>query len=470
MLQKNSFFEFLLAHSTNIFVELDSRGQILYASDKIRFVILHPHPEGENIRNLLTPAQANLWISHLNNVLYQNYPDSFSFAYQGRFYNIFVYPFDNNAVFCLEDITERRQLSHHLQQTRRRMEFAERTAKLGYWELDLSRRKFYWSAEMYRIFDIEAAKLSQKRNLIREQILPQDLPLYKREITRLIKERRPVEGRVRVLRHSGKLAYCLFKAGIIYDAGNERIAGTFQDITAEEETRQALEQAREQAEKLNLAKSCFLAQASHDLRQPMQALMMFLSVLNEEGLSPRQADIVAKAEASAAGLKALLDNLLDVSKLDAGGMDYLPEDFDAAELMARICREYQTLTNPRKLSLLCRLRPSPVRSDPLLLERIIRNFLSNAFKYARSKIILSVRPLKNGIVIRVIDNGSGINPEEIPHIFDEFYQSCHIPGNRSQGAGLGLNIVKKIAGILDAQIKVRSRPQNYTAFSLFLHN
>lgn len=463
------FFKFLLDISTNIFLELDAKSRVIFASAKAGYVIHEAHPEGKTLAELLPPAAALLLENHLHNVLYQNYPETFSFEFQSRFYNVFMYPFEQNAALCIEDITERRQLSHHLHQTRQRMDFAEKTARLGYWELDLNAKKFYWSAEMYRIFGVNAAQVSVKKNLIREQLFKEDLPLYKQKISELLHSGRPVEGRVGLHRRNGTIAQCLFKAGLLIDSRGERIAGTFQDITPLAEIQQALELARNQAESSNVAKSYFLAQASHDLRQPMQALNMFIAALAEDKLTPGQTEILGKITASAENLKSLLDNLLDISRLDSGGMDFEPQQFDIAELLQRLCSEFRPLAEARSIKFDCRLHSAIIRSDPLLIERIIRNLVSNAFKYAKSHIILRCTSVRENIKITVLDNGVGIQPEEICRIFDEFYQCRNMPGNRRSGAGLGLNIVKKIAGIIDAKVTVRSLPERYTAFNITLH-
>lgn len=319
---------------------------------------------------------------------------------------------------------------------------------------------------MYRIFGIDNPHISDKKNLIREQVFEEDFPIYKEKIAELLKQRHPVEGQVRVRRRDNTIAYCLFKAGLIYDKTGERIAGTFQDITSMIEIQQALELAKAEADRLNMAKSYFLAQASHDLRQPMQALNMFIAALDEQELTKSQHAIVKKIEASAANLKSLLDNLLDISKLDSGGMDYQPEEFDLQILLQRLCREYKELSLLKGIRLKCRFRQVYIKTDPLLVERIVRNFLSNAFKYARDKIVISCSDGPGGIKISVLDNGVGIAPEDMELIFEDFYQSPAVPENRKNGAGLGLSIVKKISGLLGAAVDVRSRPGRYTVFTL----
>ncbi len=211
-----------------------------------------------------------------------------------------------------------------------------------------------------------------------------------------------------------------------------------------------------------------LAQAGHDLRQPMQALNLFISALAEENLDAPQRQLVQRISASAANLKTLLDNMLDIGKLDAGG--FIPElkNFDIGELICRLCREYRYITAAQNIKILCRLRHFYVFSDEVLLERIIRNLMGNALKYTKNKILLSCTKEHGLLKIRIADNGIGIAKAERQKIFEEFYQNKNIEGNRTMGAGLGLNIIKRIADLLGANIKIRSRVGEYTIFEVSL--
>ena len=175
-------------------------------------------------------------------------------------------------------MTEKDKLAQALQelrQSRQRREFAEKTAHLGYWELDLETKRFYWSKEMYRIFGYAKVLKNHKRNLIREGIFAEDFTFYKQQIKKLFSGARLVGGKIRLRRPSGEVVYCRFRAGFVVRGDKRKIAGTFQDITQEIKTKEELRAAKKKAEEANKAKSYFLAQASHDLRQPMQALQLF---------------------------------------------------------------------------------------------------------------------------------------------------------------------------------------------------
>lgn len=459
---------FLLKISTNFFIASNVRGIISYASPKAGMLFNTPNILGLSLSGFLDNNSWNILNKRIGEV-YQNHISSCLFlTLQERIYNVYLYYQDEQIIQCWEDITERHQLSSSLKRTAERLEFAERTTKLGYWELDLKARRLYWSTEMYKIFGLNARDVSHKNNIIRNHILPEDYPLYKEKVHSLITSGEPVDGMVRILRPDNQLVYCAFKASPISENGHRKIAGTFQDLTNLIEMQNDLETAKKAAEESNLAKSYFLAQASHDLRQPMQALKIFISTLEDEHLSSRQKSLVEKIGASADNLHSLLDNLLDISKLDSQGFERNDYGFDISELLKNIIFEFEEIAHHRKLIFHASLCHYTVYSNPLLIERVIRNLLSNAFKFCHHKVLLGCKREGDNIRILVIDNGPGITPNEQKVIFDEFYQSKKIKDNQKQGAGLGLSIVKRISDNLNLNIKVDSKVGKGSCFSFIL--
>lgn len=454
---------YLLNISTNVFIETNANGIVKYRSVRARYVFAS-EIEGTNILDYQHPEEAVILKEKIFQAARYQISGLTTVNLLNRSYNMYTYGAGANCLICVEDITERRQLSNTLNKTTQRLDFAEKIAKIGYWELDFSHKKLYWSAEMFRIFGVPASQASPKRNIIREQILKEDLPLYKEKLGDLIRNSHQVEGQVRIRRPNGILRYCFFKAGIINDDGQRKIAGTFQDLTPLIETQMALEKARKLAEDMNRAKSYFLAQASHDLRQPMQALSMFISALTEERLNPRQTMLINKIEASADNLKNLLDNLLDLSKIESGGVKCECINFNIGNLLKKIAAEYNEIAKSKNISFHYIPHNVVVFNDPLLVERIIRNLLTNAFKYTRNKIILGCKWHGGYIRIIISDNGVGIKAEEQEKIFDEFYQSNEIPENRRNGAGLGLTIVKRISDIIGTTVKFDSVAGQGTCF------
>lgn len=221
-------------------------------------------------------------------------------------------------------------------------------------------------------------------------------------------------------------------------------------------------------EKVSSSKSYFLAQAAHDLRQPLQALHIFTAMLLETNLTPEQKDLACKIEYSAENMKNLLTNYLDLSKLDYGGVRYEEKEFCLKEITDKLAEEFMFICRLKGIKLHyipCSLR---IKNDPILIERMLRNLLTNAIKYTKNKIIFGCKRKGQKVTIMIMDNGCGIASDDMPYIFDEFYQSGQNPNNRRHGAGLGLAIVKKIADIINTKICVDTKIGKGTTFSFNL--
>ncbi len=459
---------FLNDISTNILIKTDITGHIYLNNRKGNLLSDDTQILGKKISDIFTPINTEIILTHIYKVINTQIPDNFVITHNSRQFRIFTYFHKEFVFLCIEDITERKELAEHLQNTYRRLNFAERTAKLGYWEFSIKDKKIFWSAEMFRIFGISPQISSPKKNIIRERTLKEDLNLYKNKLRELMKTKHPVEGLIRIRRQNKSIAYCLFKAEILNINKETKIAGTFQDMTQLIEIQLALNAAKAKAEELNREKSSFLAQASHDLRQPMQALAIFISALQEEIMPKDQKEIVDKIENSAASLRNLLDNLLDISKLESGGTSVSPINFNLCRMMKNITAEYTELAHKRGIQLKTICHDVEIYNDPILVERIIRNFLSNALKYAKSKILIGTKRYGHNIQIRVLDDGEGIVPQEISLIFNEFYQSRSIKDNHKKGSGLGLTIVKRISELIKSPVFVTSTPGKGSCFTLEL--
>ncbi len=350
-----------------------------------------------------------------------------------------------------------------------RLEMAQKLSKLGYFEFAVKTRKMHWSSQMYELFGFSSQNLSRKITAIRKAILPEDFPLYKQTVQKLLKQRQSVEGNIRIKnKQSGQTVHCRFHAGLVVEDNQQKIVGTFQDLTEMINMQQELNAAKNKAEDLNMAKSYFLAQASHDLRQPMQALKILIYNLFNSGLTEKQTDIAKKIEYAGNNLNNLLDNFLDVSKLESGGFSAAKEEFMLCDMLSRIYLEFAEISLNKGLDVRFVNCSHQISSDPVLIERIIRNFLSNAYKYTKNKILLGCRRNEDGLKIMVFDNGCGIDEKDLPYIFDDFFQSSKIADNKRQGAGLGLSIVRKIAHLIGGRLDVKSTIKKGSCFILQL--
>lgn len=225
---------------------------------------------------------------------------------------------------------------------------------------------------------------------------------------------------------------------------------------------------KEEAEKANFDKSRFLAAASHDLRQPMHALGLFVGELHSRLDTPEQRKIANKVEESVEALSSLLDSLLDISKLDAGIVTPQIQGVDIDALARRLVQDFVPVAQRKNITLHVRCIEDMVLSDPVLLERILLNLMSNAIRYTpqNGSVLLACRRRGDNLRIEVRDNGIGIPEEEQQNVFREFVQLANSARDRSKGIGLGLAIVDRLAKLLHHPLQLRSIPNGGSTFSV----
>lgn len=226
---------------------------------------------------------------------------------------------------------------------------------------------------------------------------------------------------------------------------------------------------KEEAETATLAKSRFLAAASHDLRQPTHALGMFVARLGQLPLDAATRQLVGSLEASVQSMQDLLDGLLDVSRLDAGAVQVHRVAAPVEEVFQGVRKALLPLAEGKGLRLRIRLSREWFLSDPVLLQRMLMNLANNAVRYTeRGTILITCRVIEGGSQLRfdVADSGIGISPEHQREIFREFYQVGNSGRDRTQGLGLGLNIVERTAKLLGHSVSLRSELGCGTRFSI----
>jgi signal transduction histidine kinase/CheY-like chemotaxis protein len=230
-----------------------------------------------------------------------------------------------------------------------------------------------------------------------------------------------------------------------------------------------LNQQRHIAEQASAAKSKFLATASHDLRQPLHALGLFIGSLRFSRNSQEKAEIQDKLEITHISLTELFDGLLDISKIDANAIETNIQSIAVKPMLEKIILEFEPSAVKKEIQLKVVGKELYVVSDPLWLERILRNLVSNALRYTqRGRVLLGLRTLNGKALIQVWDTGIGIPDTQLEHIFDEFTQLKNpLPAGRL-GLGLGLSIVQKLSDLLGHEISVKSKLDQGTVFTLSL--
>ena len=262
--------------------------------------------------------------------------------------------------------------------------------------------------------------------------------------------------------YSGRRLSEVVVMAVTRDAQNERLVARLKSEKSRAESeRRAVAAASERRAK-------FFAGANHDLRQPLQAMGIYLQILQMQS-TPETKDVIAQLGATAQNISTLVEQLLEVSRIETGHLDVKMENVSVAELFAELAAEFAPVAASKGFFFLTRPLPLTVHTDPLFVKRILTNLITNAIRYSRkpgSKIVLAARRLRNGrITIGVYDQGPGISEEDRHRIFEAFYRG-EAGKHPETGYGLGLSIVSGLAKRLGIPITVGSRLGRGSVFRL----
>jgi Na+/proline symporter/signal transduction histidine kinase/ActR/RegA family two-component response regulator len=222
--------------------------------------------------------------------------------------------------------------------------------------------------------------------------------------------------------------------------------------------------ARQEAENANASKSRFLALASHDVLQPLNAAKLYLSALQETKLDDETSKIINKLNDSVVSSEALIGTILDISRLDQGELKPFIETLNVTEVLTPIINEMSMKAHEKGLILKHHIQDLWISADRTYVYRIVQNLVSNAVKYTRTgKVLISARKQKNKVLIEVRDTGIGIPDLQQAAIFSDFYR---VENSNEQGIGLGLGVVKRLAQQLQCSVKVVSKEDKGSCFSI----
>lgn len=264
------------------------------------------------------------------------------------------------------------------------------------------------------------------------------------------------------------LLYFIFTSqiAIVFHKGN---AKNIWLIKRNEKLAENLSEKKEQAENYAASRTRFLASASHDLRQPLQAFNFFLAALQPQLTTDKSKEIFHKLENCTEGINELLNSMLDISKLDAKTLSINKESYLLSGLIDNLHQQFINQADEKNLIFTCQSTTHYIYSDAVLLQRILSNLIANAINYTASgevKILIS-ESLKS-IKIQIIDTGTGLDEKEQVNIFEEFYQLENPERDKKKGLGLGLSIVKRLCLLLDIPIDLKSEKGKGSCFSLVL--
>ncbi len=246
------------------------------------------------------------------------------------------------------------------------------------------------------------------------------------------------------------------------------VSSVIRDVTERKKMEQEIIAAQKETERANKANNAFLAAASHDLRQPVQALSLLNGALRRTVKDERALEMIEHMQNSLTAMTNLLNSLLDISRLDAGRVTPEFEKFPIQRIVDRLSAEFGRQAHHKGLEFEAADCSCVVRSDPNLLAEIIQNFVSNAIRYTASGgVHMHCRTQGERLWIDVEDTGIGIEADQLEAIFKEFHQ-CKTQGGSQEGFGLGLAIVRRLADLLGHAIDVESTPGKGSRFSVCL--
>ena len=252
------------------------------------------------------------------------------------------------------------------------------------------------------------------------------------------------------------------------EARTEEVQGVnhelMQEIERRNQAEKALISAKAEAEQANASKTEFLALASHDILQPLNAAKLYMGILQSTELPENTNQVIAQLSDSLESTEALISTLLEIARLDQGAIQPKLVDCNLQDILAPIVAEFGVIAESKQIRLTTHLRPFRVHTDPIYLRRIIQNFVSNAVKYTQEgRVLLSVRPRLGTVYLQVWDTGVGIPLTEQKKIFDDFYRW---ENTQEPGMGLGLGLVRRMQKQLGLATKINSVPGKGSCFSI----
>ncbi len=226
-----------------------------------------------------------------------------------------------------------------------------------------------------------------------------------------------------------------------------------------------LQDEKDKADQANYSKTIFLASASHDLRQPVHAMNLYIEMLKKKHMPDTTREMVNRISSCASSLQGLFNSLLDISNLDAGTIDYYPKSVNLRSLVNSMVSLHKPEAEAQQQSLVADAPEIHIDTDPMILTRILSNLISNAIDHAgKCTITVKAEEQSEKITISVIDTGRGIPIDQQKHIFEEFNQLHNPERDRAKGLGLGLAICSRLANILGAKIQLHSPPDQGACF------
>lgn len=357
-----------------------------------------------------------------------------------------------------------------LEEERNRLNEAQAIAKVGSWELSLPFFLVSLSRESRKIFELEPEGICTWNNLKRK-IEKDDLTQLESVMLNAVETREAFNIECRMTTKDGSVKYLMCIGKVVVQNNVVTLKGTFQDITERKRVEENLKEAKRLAEEANTAKSRFLANMSHEIRTPLNGILGLTEIMQMDDLTPTHREYLDIMRNSGKTLSQLINDILDLSKIESGKLTLEHIPFDFTQLVDTNINRYKFLAQEKGLTLTCTVDPqipAQLLGDPTRISQIITNLISNAIKFTTAGSIqvefTQVKREDNRSTIqgRIVDTGIGIPSDKVDLIFESFTQADDTVTRRYGGSGLGLSIVKSLLKQMEGDIAVKSPANNRT--------
>jgi PAS domain S-box-containing protein len=361
-----------------------------------------------------------------------------------------------------------------LEQANERFAVAAEAASLGFWDFDIETRSVHWDDQMFKVYGVDQERGNDDLLWVK-YVHTDDRARVEDGLRAAETGTRSFDCEYRIVRPDGRIRHMKSTAKLKPNPSRRggRLIGVSGDLTERKEAELSLEQARNAADAANRTKSDFLAVMSHEIRTPMNGIMGMNALLLDTDLTPRQRKMSETIRFSADSLLTIIDDILDISKLEAGKFDLEEIDFDLKSLFERSVNLLAPRAEEKSLSFsadMAGISHAALHGDPTRLRQIVLNLLSNAIKFTqRGGVAITVSTIdsvQGGTQVRceVEDTGPGIGEEAKRRLFKPFEQADGSITRRFGGTGLGLSICKKLIELMGGEIGLTDRPGGGSVF------
>jgi signal transduction histidine kinase/CheY-like chemotaxis protein len=369
------------------------------------------------------------------------------------------------------------QKSQVIDSTLRKLKLATEVSGIGIWIWEFAQDKLHWDDRMFDIYGVpkDRRNIEISYDFWSTRVHPDDLPDTEVALNVSRDHNQYLRNTFRILLPDGKIRFIDSGSVIEHDASGKplRMIGINRDITDFIEQQETLNIAMEKAKAANVAKSSFLANMSHEIRTPMNGVLGMLDLLSETELTPTQFDWIKTAHGSGQALIEIINDILDLTKLEADKFEIEWIDFNLVDLIEDICTLLANRAHGKGIELNCLLpiNLAPCwQGDPLRIRQVLTNLMGNAIKFTeQGEVFLNIiqMPAVKGqseLRFEIHDTGIGISDETLSGLFERFSQADEATSRRFGGTGLGLSISKKLVELMGGTIGVNSVPGKGSCF------